>query len=471
MNIIKSTYFHSLFISIIELFSLYILLRIVEGEISFTYLTIFLILQILKVIIYNCFRSYALLSIDEENRIEFKSIKSAKLNNIYEYRIEDDKVSTEILTSSQEISNATYAKFQKNNAIITIGLFLLYGFYVERYIIAIVFLGGILYLTNKYAISRSREKIIARISQAIDGLGEQLGIFVSNLKFFLFASHGNQVEERIHEGFNQIREEQSKVNLINFASRPLLESIAVVFIIILFNFGIEQKSLIGLVVIILKSVPLLAQINYANSTIELADKLKSKNVKASTKHGIEDSDWEQFNFTYQGRNLSLVRGEKILLSGGSGSGKSTLLEMLAGITKPNFELYTKEKIYSKWLFSKNALVYINQQVKPWSERVSNFIDLSKGNNTLKIFFSEQELARIRVQDVRLNELSGGQFQRVLLAKYINSPGLLLLDESISGLDKGRADLIIEELLKSRATIVLITHSQVDCLKFDRVWKI
>jgi len=468
----NSVYFYSFLISILELISLYILLRLVEGDIVIYYIVIFLLIQLAKVLLYNKFRLFAIDRINIENKREFNSIKEVKLKNIYEYRIEDDKVSTQILAASQEIANAKYADFQKKNAVLTILFFLLYGLYVESYMIAVIILGVVLYLVNKYAISKTREKKIILVSKAIDNIGEQLGVFVSNLKFFLFVSHGIQVESRIHESFDRVRREQSKVNLINYTSRPLLESIAVIFIVCLFLSGINQSSIIGLVVIILKSVPLLAQINYSNSTLELAESLKVEKSENSERKTIKNEDWNTISFRFNDNNLMIEKGHKILLTGGSGSGKSTLLEMLAGITKANFDLETNHETYRNWSFSKDALIYINQQVKPWGEEISQFVDISTDNNSLlNKFFSGTEIARMREVGVRLNELSGGQFQRVLILKYLKSGGLIFLDESISGLDQFRSDLIVDELVKSESTIILITHSQIDATKFDKIWRI
>lgn len=472
MKILKSVHFYSFLISLLELVSLFILLKIVEGDILIKYIILFLILQIGKVLVYNRFRLFAVDDINIENRIEFESLKKVKLNNIYKYRIEDEKANTEILASSQEIANAKYADFQKKNAITTILFFFIYGLYKEPYIFAVFILGAILYVVNKYVISKTREKKIALVSKAIDDLGEQLGIFVSNLKFFLFASHGVHVESRIHEGFDKIRREQSKVNLINYSSRPLLESIAVIFIVCLFMFGIDQSSIIGLVVIILKSVPLLAQINFANSTLDLAERLKVEKIQSTDISKIHNENWNNLAFTYNNIDLMAEKGDKILLLGESGSGKSTLLEMLAGITKANFNLITDIENYHHWCFAKDALVYVNQQVKPWGEELSGFIDLSSNNEVLlSKFFTQSELSQMRQNGLKLNELSGGQFQRVLILKYLDFEGIILLDESISGLDQLRSGLIVQELLDSNSTVILITHSQIEKNKFDKIWQL
>ena len=72
--------------------------------------------------------------------------------------------------------------------------------------------------------------------------------------------------------------------------------------------------------------------------------------------------------------------------------KSTLLEMLAGITKANFNLFTDIENYHHWCFAKDALVYVNQQVKPWGEELSGFIDLSSNNEVLLSIGSSRNLS-------------------------------------------------------------------------------
>ena len=176
-------------------------------------------------------------------------------------------------------------------------------------------------------------------------------------------------------------------------------------------------------------------------------------------------------FYLQQYRFNAEKGDKILLLGESGSGKSTLLEMLAGITKANFNLITDIENYHHWCFAKDALVYVNQQVKPWGEELSGFIDLSSNNEVLlSKFFTQSELSQMRQNGLKLNELSGGQFQRVLILKYLDFEGIILLDESISGLDQLRSGLIVQEL-DSNSTVILITHSQIEKNKFDKIWQL
>ena len=236
--------------------------------------------------------------------------------------------------------------------------------------------------------------------------------------------------------------------------------------------GIDQSSIVGLVIIVLKSVPLLAQINFANSTLDLAERLKVKKIHPTEISTIDNRNWNHLAFRYGNSNLMAKKGDKIALLGDSGSGKSTLLEMLAGITKATFNLITDTENFHSWCFAKDSLVYINQQVKPWGEELATFIDLSSDNEVvLSKFFTQSELIQMRRNGLKLNEISGGQFQRVLILKYVDFEGVLLLDEAISGLDQFRSDLIVQELLDSKATVILITHSQIEKDRFDRIWQL
>ena len=168
-------------------------------------------------------------------------------------------------------------------------------------------------------------------------------------------------------------------------------------------------------------------------------------------------------------NASISPGELVGVIGPSGAGKTTLLRVLLGELQPtkghlvsvnnapvaigyvpqidagerNFPLTVEEMVLL------GAASY--SQRKPWfnrSEKAECFAILNQLDiNTLK--------------DKRLNELSGGQFQRVLIARAMMSrPNLLVLDEPTSGIDlKTRRDVLdlLEELRTDGYTIVLTTH--------------
>ncbi len=128
-------------------------------------------------------------------------------------------------------------------------------------------------------------------------------------------------------------------------------------------------------------------------------------------------------------SFTLSEGEILTIIGPNGSGKSTTAKMALGILKPdkgNITLHT------------NKIAYVPQKLQiNWTLhlRVIDFMRLTKKiklddiDNALEMTGVSSHLFK------NLDSLSGGEFQRVLLARAIvNRPELLILDEPVQGVD-------------------------------------
>ena len=155
--------------------------------------------------------------------------------------------------------------------------------------------------------------------------------------------------------------------------------------------------------------------------------------------------------------MSVRAGEIVTLIGPNGSGKSTTAKMALGIMAPSEgDVYRKENV---------QVSYVPQRLSiDWTMplRVDRFISLTR-------FLTKKEIKKVlsmteteHLYDAEVRTLSGGEFQRVLLARAIAcSPQFLVLDEPVQGVDfNGEIALykLIEKIRNElNCGIILISH--------------
>ena len=187
---------------------------------------------------------------------------------------------------------------------------------------------------------------------------------------------------------------------------------------------------------------------------------------------------KNLNFSYNDKkilkniNFSLEKPEFLCLLGPNGSGKTTLLKNICGLLKVqhgeiSFNNKDLLKLNRKEL-SKNVAIVNQNQENPYEYLVKELVEM--GTYVLNLGFSEKKnfLEEIyNLTDIEefldrgINTLSGGEKQRVYLARALgqNTP-LLLLDEPISNLDL-KHQVIIMELCKTLVakgiTVICVLH--------------
>lgn len=187
---------------------------------------------------------------------------------------------------------------------------------------------------------------------------------------------------------------------------------------------------------------------------------------------------------YEGRviveNLSfkIEQGDYLCIVGDNGSGKSTLLKTILGLQSP-----LKGNVTFGDGCRRNEVGYLPQQTqvqRDFPASVREIVLSGCQNKTgFRIFYNkdEKESAAYNMKRLGIEEfgrrsyrkLSGGQQQKVLLARALCATRrLLLLDEPVAGLDPGAMkDMysIIESLNKEGITIVMISHDVEAALKY------
>ena len=158
----------------------------------------------------------------------------------------------------------------------------------------------------------------------------------------------------------------------------------------------------------------------------------------------------------KGVSLQVEKGKIVTLIGPNGSGKSTTAKIALGIYKKidgSVEKYT------------NKVGYVPQKISiDWTLplRVNDFMVLTESLNKETIDEALSLTGVIHLKDKNLGDLSGGEFQRVLLARAISKkPELLVLDEPVQGVDF-TGEIALYELIKKisdelNCGILLISH--------------
>jgi len=170
-----------------------------------------------------------------------------------------------------------------------------------------------------------------------------------------------------------------------------------------------------------------------------------------------------------GVNLDVLPGEIVTLIGPNGAGKTTLVRLVLGIEKPD-----RGRIIRP---ASTRIGYVPQRFEVDAAipmTVEGFLSLGGSASAKEIADALDEVGARRTEHQQLSKLSGGETQRVLIARaLLRRPSLLILDEPASGVDfAGEAELyeLVSKLRDERHLgILLVSHDlHVVMAKSDRV---
>jgi ABC-type lipoprotein export system ATPase subunit len=167
------------------------------------------------------------------------------------------------------------------------------------------------------------------------------------------------------------------------------------------------------------------------------------------------------DFLFRDLDVLLRAGRVYAVTGPSGAGKSTLLSMLAGWLRPTEGRIACEGVHrTSWVFQNPhgvaARAALDHVVLPYLARGMDRRCAERLAGELLASFDLQSFSR-----APYSTLSGGQAQRLMLARGIASaPQLLLVDEPTAQLDRASADLVnltLTGLRSPRSIVVIATH--------------
>lgn len=190
----------------------------------------------------------------------------------------------------------------------------------------------------------------------------------------------------------------------------------------------------------------------------------------------------------KGVDLSVIKGEIVSIVGPSGAGKTTLLQILGTLDKPNTgEVLLNNNDFSK-LSEKELAAFRNKHIGfifQFHQLLPEFTALENVMIPALIARKDQKKTTLKAKELldylglsdriehKPNELSGGEKQRVAVARaLINDPGLILADEPSGSLDSKNKEELHKLLFDLRdkfgLTIVIVTHDKELAALSDRV---
>jgi putative ABC transport system ATP-binding protein len=179
-------------------------------------------------------------------------------------------------------------------------------------------------------------------------------------------------------------------------------------------------------------------------------------------------------------NFQIARAKFVVLKGRSGSGKTTLLNCLGGLDTPNtgqIKIFEQEvsamddKQRTRWRREKVGFIFQQMGLLPSLSSYENLDVMARlgavprGERRERIFDCLEKVGLLDYLDHRPYEMSGGQQQRISIARaLVTRPKLLLADEPTSELDSETTHHILglfKELVhKEGITILLTSHDPI-----------
>lgn len=187
------------------------------------------------------------------------------------------------------------------------------------------------------------------------------------------------------------------------------------------------------------------------------------------------------NSIFSDYNLSVGKSEMIAIVGVSGKGKSTLLNIIgslepfeSGSVEVNEKDIKKMRHKEQLQFLRNDVSFLFQNYA-LMENHNVYDNITMGQKINKKNLVEKVLNEVNLTGFEnriINTLSGGEQQRVALARIILKPSkVILADEPTGNLDESNSKMvwnILSQLKRMSKTVLVVTHDNHALDRFDRV---
>ena len=216
-----------------------------------------------------------------------------------------------------------------------------------------------------------------------------------------------------------------------------------------------------------------AVLTYKKISATKFDDVAEKNfLPAETNFAVElenvSFSYDDKNFVLKDFNLQVERGEQIAIVGESGAGKTTLLNLMTGLFEPSA---------GKISVNKNICAATTENFI-FADSIRQNFEIYCGEVSDDKIFEVLKICQLENFDIDTeigengNFLSGGERVRLQIALALaKDTEILILDEPTAGLDKNRAECLIDAVIKNFAeknrTLLVITHDKNISKKFTK----
>ena len=192
----------------------------------------------------------------------------------------------------------------------------------------------------------------------------------------------------------------------------------------------------------------------------------SLNVDTGEVAGKIVADLQRVSFNYGDHciindlSTRILRGDRVGIIGPNGSGKSTLLKMILGELKPDKgRVIMGTKLETAYFDQSRSQLNLEKSVRNNMSEGSDYVNV-KGRPRHVIGYLKSFLFPPERVDTPVKALSGGERNRLLLAKLFTQPAnMLVLDEPTNDLDVDTLELLEDLLTEYDGTLLLVSHDR------------